>query len=77
MAKQTYPEWKVLAWRGGRTFLATFLVLLGSGIATASPETTVNALLVSAMAGALSAMGKLIRVSVSDSYDHDVHKLPF
>lgn len=72
--KMDYPTIKKIGWRFLRTFVAVFLIALGSGLGEAQP---VKALVISALSGALVATGKAVREYVaSDDFNNLVHKLP-
>ena len=65
MKKQTYPEWKKVAWRFVRVFIATFLVQFGAGLST---EQTMTALAVSALSASVVAVGKAFRSYIKENH---------
>ena len=63
--KQPYPEWKKIAWRFGKVFVATFLVQFAAGLST---EQTMVAIAVSALSAGLLAVGKAFRSYIKENH---------
>ena len=77
--KEAYPMIKKVLWRYVRTFLATFLALLGASIATAdlADFPALGSVLVACLSGALVATAKALREHLaSDDFENWVHRLP-
>lgn len=77
MAKK-YPAYKKVAWRFGRLFLASFLVLAGPQIASVGSLDDVLPLVITpALIGAVGAVGKALREEWGNGdYTAFVNKLP-
>ena len=64
-----YPDWKTWAWRFGRVFISVFLVQLGTGIVSIEdPSDILKALILPALSGAITALGKAIRDKFAEDY---------
>jgi len=75
--QKDYPQWKIVAWRFGRVFLAAVLMELAiiiPAVENLSLEQLWPALVVPALIAGLSALGKAIRLKSSD--ESRLHKLP-
>jgi hypothetical protein len=88
--KKVYPEWKILLWRMGRSFMATFLATCSTVLVLVDKEmlqeqgiaTIVNTILISGMvagiASMLNGLGKYLRDEFGDEANKDkIHRLPF
>lgn len=74
MAKVNYAEWKIIAWRYLRVFLAACLASLSvDQFIIATPDLRVT-LLKSAVAGGLAALAKYLREG--KDYSEAITKLP-
>lgn len=56
-----YSEWKVIAWRFGRTFLAVFLASFGVGLLGAKDFDALQTLFVASVGAGIVAVAKAIR----------------
>ena len=76
-----YSQTKIVAWRFSRTFLSVFLILFGTGLSEVDNVGMAKALAVSALSGALVALGKAIRTWFKEqsnyTYEDLLRFLPF
>jgi hypothetical protein len=64
-----YPEWKIVAWRFARVFVSVFLVQLGTGLVSIeNPAEIWKALILPALSGAITALGKALRDNFAEKY---------
>ncbi len=56
-----YPQWKIIAWRYLRVFLASFLVTFTAGFTGVADITALKALVMSAITGGITALAKYLR----------------
>ena len=64
-----YPDWKIWLWRFGRVFISVFLVQIGTGIISLeNPADIWKALILPALSGAVTALGKVIRDKFEEDY---------
>ena len=77
MSKKKYPLVRKVAWRFGRVFVATFLVVTASQLASVKNVDDLWPLLViPALSASLEALGKAVREYVaSEDYSNAIHKL--
>ena len=60
-AKKVYPAYLKVIWRFARVFISVFLIQVGTGVAKVDDFEAGRALILSAGAAALVAMGKGVR----------------
>ena len=76
---ESYPQWKIIAWRYSRVFVGAFLVTAGvNWEQVQNPEDILKLAVVPALIAGVVAVGKAIRTYFADNnFSSLLNKLPF
>lgn len=69
-----YPQWKKVAWRYVRVFLAAFAAQFGVNLALFNDQDYLRAVIIAGAAAGIAAISKTLREG--EPYSKNIHRLP-